>query len=67
MRRSPGSLVSDPTQLTEGEPGCMFLLEGVTNPAESPLGQAWGFESGRPARAEFPYDSDTYEYYIVVP
>ena len=30
-------LVSDPTQLTEGEPGCMFLLEGVTNPAESPL------------------------------
>ena len=33
-----GGLVSDPSQLTEGEPGCMFLLEGVTNPAESPLG-----------------------------
>ena len=35
-------IISDPSQLTEGEPGCMFLLEGVTNPAcnpvESPLG-----------------------------
>ena len=28
----------DPSQLTEGEPGCIFLLEQVTNPAESTLG-----------------------------
>ena len=32
-----GGLGCGPSQLTEGEPGCIFLPQRVTNPAESPL------------------------------
>ena len=32
-----GGLGCGPSQLTEGEPGCMFLLEGVTNPVMNPV------------------------------
>ena len=32
-----GGLGCGPSQLTEGEPGCIFLPQRVTNPVESPL------------------------------
>ena len=46
-----GGLGCGPSQLTEGEPGCIFLPQRVTNPVESPLGLPYQKKRVRNLRA----------------
>ena len=57
-----GGLGCGPSQLTEGEPGCIFLPQRVTNPVmnpvESPLGDMYDSASPAIATEESPENQE---------